>query len=480
MIANYSISAKPSKESYAPAAAESENKSVSPESLPVLANPDSPTTEAETEAETLSPTNFSVPPSANIPDVETKSDETLSQENISTLSDSDEPTDIQTKGEENLSQELASSPSVNIDPTLETKGDENISTSLSPSNADNSVPDTGDMDGLYQENTSLPPSKAVPPAVETKESTEDLFQENTSLPPSPSVHVPDVETKEDENVSQENLSSEETKGNETLSQENAFVPSSPPSLAPAYADTPVLETSDNGSFTQENQSPVTYVNSPAPETREQDITTQDYPSATPPNTESQNSENLPKLNDYSSLPKIAVPGPSEALSFPEADPTIQMTPSNDKTFGLAPTREQDITTQDYPSTTPPNTESQNSENLTKLNDYSSLPKIAVPGPSEAPSFPEADPTIQMTPSNDETFGLAPTSHHTILPFNYRAEDEPVEPYEDEDDSWNGVHGAVAGVLVGACVVGVGGFAYQKRKKDNIRAQYECLANKGGV
>ncbi|XVE96712.1 hypothetical protein REPUB_Repub02eG0246600 [Reevesia pubescens] len=360
LLANYSISAKPFDRSYAPAASEPENKSVYQESLPVLPNPDSPTIEAEAIAETLSPTYFSVPPIANIPDVETKSDETISQENISTLSNADEPTDLQTKGEENLSQELAaSSPSVNTDSTIETKGDENISTSLSPSNVDNSVLDTRDMDNLSHENTSLPLSKADTPA---------------------------AQTKEDENVSQENLSYEETKGNEILSQENTSVPSSsssPPSLAPAYIDTPALETSDDGSFTQENQSPVTYLNAPAPQTKgEQDFTTQDYPSATPPNTESQNPENAPELNDYNSLPKPAVPAPSEALLFPESDPTIQ-----------------------------------------------------------------------MTPSNDDSFGLAPTSHNTILPFNYRAEDEPVEPYEDEEDSWNGVNGAVAVVLVGACVVG---------------------------
>ncbi|XWS43594.1 hypothetical protein CRYUN_Cryun16bG0117600 [Craigia yunnanensis] len=369
LLANYSISAEPSDQSYALAASESENKSISPESLPVLPNPDSPTTEAEAIAETLSPTYFSVPPSANIPDVETKSDETLSEENVSTLSN-DEPTDLEI---------------------------------------------TKDVDNLSQENN--------PPAVETKESTEDLFQENTSLPPSPSVDVPAVETKEDENVSQENLSSEETKGNEILSQENTSIPSSSPNvdapgveenkspaLAPAYVDTPALETSDDGSFTQDNQSPVTYVNAPAPETKgEQDITTQDYSSATPPYTESQNPENVPEFNDYSSLPKTAVPAPSEALSFPESDPTIL-----------------------------------------------------------------------MTPSNDDKFGSAPTSDNTIFPFNYRAEDEPVEPYEDEEDSWNKVNGAVAGFLVGACVIGVGGFVYQKRKKDNIRAQYECLAKKGEV
>ncbi|KAK6244727.1 hypothetical protein QUC31_011136 [Theobroma cacao] len=422
ILANHSISATTSEQSYAPAASESENKSLSLESLPFLPNPDSPTTEAEAVAETLSPTYFSFPPSSNIPDVETKPNETLSQENVSNLSNADEPS-LETQGEQKLFQDLASPPSVD-DPTLESnKGDENISTSLSPSNVDNSVLDTRDMDNLSQENTSLPPSKADPPAVETKES-EDLFQENTSLPPSPSVDTPAVETKEDENVSQENLFSAENKDNEIPSQENTSVPSSyspnvdatsleenkSPAVAPAYVDnTPALDTSDDGSFTQENHSPVTYVNTPAPETKgEEDITSQDYSSVTPPNTESQNPENVPELNDYSSLPKTAVPAPSEAVSFPESDPTIQ-----------------------------------------------------------------------MTPSNDETFGLAPTSHQTILPFNYRAEDEPVEPYEDED-SWNGVNGAVAGVLVGACVIGVGGFIYQKRKNDNIRAQYTCLAKKGGV
>ncbi|EOY07829.1 Uncharacterized protein TCM_022153 [Theobroma cacao] len=393
ILANHSISATTSEQSYAPAASESENKSLSLESLPFLPNPDSPTTEAEAVAETLSPTYFSFPPSSNIPDVETKPNETLSQENVSNLSNADEPS-LETQGEQKLFQDLASPPSVD-DPTLESN----------------------------KENTSLPPSKADPPAVETKES-EDLFQENTSLPPSPSVDTPAVETKEDENVSQENLFSAENKDNEIPSQENTSVPSSyspnvdatsleenkSPAVAPAYVDnTPALDTSDDGSFTQENHSPVTYVNTPAPETKgEEDITSQDYSSVTPPNTESQNPENVPELNDYSSLPKTAVPAPSEAVSFPESDPTIQ-----------------------------------------------------------------------MTPSNDETFGLAPTSHQTILPFNYRAEDEPVEPYEDED-SWNGVNGAVAGVLVGACVIGVGGFIYQKRKNDNIRAQYTCLAKKGGV
>ncbi|XVF07920.1 hypothetical protein REPUB_Repub06bG0180700 [Reevesia pubescens] len=50
------------------------------------------------------------------------------------------------------------------------------------------------------------------------------------------------------------------------------------------------------------------------------------------------------------------------------------------------------------------------------------------------------------------------------------QDKPWDDH-DEEDSWNGVNEAVAGVLVGACVIGVGGIVYQKRKKDNIRAQY---------
>ncbi|XVE76190.1 hypothetical protein DITRI_Ditri12bG0153200 [Diplodiscus trichospermus] len=360
LLANYGISAQPSdKKSHAPPASESANKS-------------------------------------SVPDVKTKSDKTLSQGD-----------------QKNLSQELASPSSVH-DPNLETKGDENVSTSLSPSNVDNSVLDTRDMDNLPQKNTSLPPSKAGPPAVGTKDSsTEGLFQENTSVPP-PSVEAPAVATKEDENVSQQ-----QTKGNEVLARENTYVPSSSPimdspgveenkssALAPAYIDTPALETSDRGSFTQGNQSSVTYVNNAtAP------VAAQDYSSATPPNTETQNVENVPELNNHSSLPKTAVPSPSKAVSFPEPDPTIQMTPSNE----------------------------------------------------------------------GSTFGLAPTSDHpTILPFNYRAEDEPVEPYGDEEDSWNGMNGAVAGALVSACVVGVGGFVYQKRKKDNIRAQYHCLDKKEGV
>ncbi|XVF76455.1 hypothetical protein PTKIN_Ptkin13bG0267500 [Pterospermum kingtungense] len=374
-LANYGVSANPSDQSNAPA--------VSPESLPHLLT---------TEAETLSPTYTS--------DVETKSNETPSQQTISTLSinaGEPSPTDIQTKGEEILiSQELASPPVSVNDPTLETKADENISSSLSPnSNVDNSVLDIRDMDSLSQDNTSLPPSEAIPEAV----------------PPPPSVDVPPVGT-----VQGETLSSEETKGNDILSLENTYVPSSSPpgveeSISPALASdsvdsTPVLETSDDGSFTQENQSSVPYVNAPAP--AEQEITTLDYSSATTPTTETP--ENVPELiNDDSSLPKTAAPAPSEAFSL----------------------------------------------------------------------LPESDPTT--VPSNDETFGLGPTSsHNTILPFNYRAEDETVEPYEEEEDSWNGGNGAVAGVLVGACVIGVGGFVYQKRKKDNIRAQYQCLAKRGGV
>ncbi|MBA0858634.1 hypothetical protein Goshw_029055 [Gossypium schwendimanii] len=319
LLANYSISTKPS-EQHAP-------------------SPDSPTF-------------FAVPPSANIPDVETKSNETISQENVSTLSNADEPTDLQTKGEETLSdQQPASSQSINVDPTLETNGDNNIPTSLSPPIVDNSVLDTRVMDSVSQENTSVPLLKADPPAAETKESgiIEDLFQENTSLPPSPNVDVPNVETNE---------------------EKNTLVPSSP------YIDTPAFETSDDGSFTQENLSPP------------------------PSNTVSEYPEDVPQLNDYSSLPNNIVPAPSEALSYPESD----------------------------------------------------------------------------------TFSSAPTSNqHTILPFNYRAEDEPVEPYEEEEeDSWNGVNGAVAGVLVGVFVIGVGGFVYKKRKNDNVRAQYHSLAKKEGV
>lgn len=312
LLANYSISTKPSQQ-HAP-------------------SPDSPT-------------YFAVPPSANIPDVETKSNETLPQENVSTLSTADEPTGLQNKGQQTLSdQQPVSSPSINVDPTLETNGDNNIPASLSPPIVDNTVLDPRDMDSVSQGNTSVPLLKADPPAAETKES-EDLFQENTSLPPSPNVNVPNVETNE---------------------ENNTLVPSSSP-----YIDTPAFETSDDGSFTQENLSP-------------------------PPS----NTEDVPQLNDYSSLPNNIVPAPSQALSYPESD----------------------------------------------------------------------------------TFNSAPTSNqHTILPFNYRAEDEPVEPYEEEEeDSWNGVNGGVAGVLVGACVIGVGGFVYKKRKNDNVRAQYHSLAKREGV
>ncbi|KAK8553795.1 hypothetical protein V6N13_072733 [Hibiscus sabdariffa] len=221
------------------------------------------------------------------------------------------------------------------------------------------------MDSVSQENTPVPLSNADPPAAETKESSiEDLVQENASLPPT-------VETKEEGN---------------NISQESTWVPTSPPpSVSPAYVDTPAFETSDDGSFTQENQSPP--------------------PSNMVP-------ENVPQLNDYNSQPNNIIPAPSEALSYPKLDPTIQSTPSNDDTYDSAPTSNQ----------------------------------------------------------------------HTILPFNYRAEDEPVEPYEEEEDSWNRANGAVAGVLVGACVIGLGGFVYQKRKRDNVRAQYQyqCLGKKEGV
>ncbi|GMI96575.1 hypothetical protein HRI_003326800 [Hibiscus trionum] len=311
LLANHSISTD-SSEQYAPTASESRIKSASSES------------------------DLSVPPSANIPDVVTESNGTLPVENVSTLSNSNEPTDLQTKGEETLiDQELAYSPSVNADPTIETKGsDDNILTSPSPSPSsprsidDNSVLDTRDMDGLSRENVPVPLSKADPPAAETKEEGNNVAQENTLAPSS-----------------------------------------SPPTLSPAYIDTPGFETSDEGSFTQENQSPP------------------------PSNTVSQTPEIVPQLNDYSSLPIAAVPAASEL------DPSIQSTP------------------------------------------YDSAP--------------------------------------TVFPSNYRAEDEAVEPYEEEEDSWNRANGAVACVLVGACVIGVAGFVYQKRKKDEVRAQvqheYECLA-----
>ncbi|KAL4296405.1 hypothetical protein GQ457_12G010310 [Hibiscus cannabinus] len=273
--------------------------------------------------------------SENIPDVVTESNETLTEENVSTLSDSNEPTDLQTKGEQTLfDQELAPSPSVNADPTIETKGDANIPTSPPPI-VDNSVLDTRDMDSLSQENTSVPLSKADPPAAVTNESSiEDLVQENMSLPPT-------VETEEE--------------GNNV----------SPPLLSPAY-------------------------------------------------TVSESPENVPQLNDYSSLSIAAVPAPSEALSYPVLD---------------------------------------------------------------------SDPTTQSTPSNDETYESAPTSNqHEIFPSNYRAEDMSVEPYQEEEDSWNRANGAVACVLVGAFVIGMGGFVYQKRKKDDVKAQheYECLTKKEGV
>ncbi|XVE61714.1 hypothetical protein DITRI_Ditri06bG0062100 [Diplodiscus trichospermus] len=336
---NYSVSAKPSDQSYASAASESENKSVSSVSLPVLPEPDSPTTEAEAVAETLSPTYFSVPPSVNIPDVETRSSETFSPENVPNLSNADEPTGLQiTRSEENLSQELVSPPSVNIDPTLENKGDENmISTSLSHSIVDNSVLDSRDMD--------------------------NLSEENTSLPPSPSVDVHAVGSKEDEN-------------------------NNSPALAPVYIDTPALETSDDGSFTR-------------------------------------------KFFFLLSM-----------LMLQLQNPKILKTCLNL------------MTTAHY----------QKQQFLHNLRHSFSQNQT---------------PTIQMAPSNDDTFCVAPTSHK-ILPFNYRAENEPVEPYQDEEVSWNGVNVAVAGVLVGAYVIRVGGFAYHNRKKDNIRAQYQCLTKKGGL
>lgn len=98
-LANYrTISAKPSNQAYAPAASESENKSISSESLP---------------AETLSPTYFPVPRTSSILVVETKSNQTLSQYNVPTIPNAYEPiTDhLQiTIAEENLSQDLASPP----------------------------------------------------------------------------------------------------------------------------------------------------------------------------------------------------------------------------------------------------------------------------------------------------------------------------------------------------------------------------------
>ncbi|KAL4340408.1 hypothetical protein GQ457_08G019430 [Hibiscus cannabinus] len=405
LLVNYGISAD-SSEKYAPTASESVNKSTS-----------------------------SVPPGANIPDVVTESNETLPGQNVATLSNSNVTTDLQNKGAQNLSDQLASSPSVNTDPTIQTQGGNNIPTSPSPSPSiiDNSVLDTRDMDSVSQENTSVPLSSADPPATGTKGSgIEDIVQENTSLPPSvetkgdnniissPSPSIIDnsvLDTRDMDSVSQENtpvpLSNADPPAAETkesgiedlvqentslpptvetreegnnVSQENTLVPTSPPpSVSPAYIDTPAFETSDDGSFTQENQSPP--------------------PSNMVP-------ENVPQLNDYNSQPNNIVPAPSEALSYPELDPTIQSTPSNDDTYDSAPTSNQ----------------------------------------------------------------------HTILPFNYRAEDEPVEPYEEEEDSWNRANGAVAGVLVGACVIGVGGFVYQKRKRDNVRAQYQyqCLGKKEGV
>ncbi|GMI71244.1 hypothetical protein HRI_000793700 [Hibiscus trionum] len=366
------------------------------------------------------------PPGANITNIVTGSNETLPGENVSTLSNSNLTTDVQTKGAQNVfDQQLASSPSVNADPTVQTKGDDNISTSPSPS-----ILGTRDTDSVSQENTSVPLSSADPPAAATKGSgIEDIVQENTSLPPtvetkgdnniptSPSPSIVDnsiLDTRDMDSVSQENTSVPfsnadppvaETKESsiEDLVQENTSLPPTvetkeggnnvsrentlvPPSISPAYINTPAFETSDDGSFTQENQSP-------------------------PPS--NMVSENVPQLNDYSSQPNNVVPAPSEALSYPELDPTMQSTPSNDDTYNTAPTSNQ----------------------------------------------------------------------HTILPFNYRAEDEPVEPYEEEEDSWNRANGAVAGVLVGACVIGVGGFLYQKRKKDNVRAhqyQYQCLGKKEGV
>ncbi|XVF07910.1 hypothetical protein REPUB_Repub06bG0179800 [Reevesia pubescens] len=102
---------------------------------------------------------------------------------------------------------------------------------------------------------------------------------------------------------------------------------------------------------------------------------------------------------------------------------------------------------------------------------SSSPIVDVPGVEENKS-----PTL--APANVDTPALETSDDgKNNLAIHYRAEDEPVEPYEDEENSWNGVNEVATGFLVGACVVGVEGFVYQKRKKDNIRTQYQCLANK---
>ncbi|XP_039042154.1 cell wall protein IFF6-like [Hibiscus syriacus] len=374
LLVNYSISTD-STEKYAPPASESENKSTEPTDLQTKGEQNfldqqlasSPSVNADPTIQTKGDNNSPTSPSSSVVDnsvVDTGDMDSLSGENTSVSVSNADPPAAETK-ERGIGVTVQENTS--LPPTVETNGDNNSLTSPSPSIDDNSVLDTRDMDGISQENTSIPLSNADPPAAETKESSnEDLVQENTSLPPT-------VETKEEGN---------------NVSQENTLVPSSPSPFPPAYIDTPAFETSDDGSFTQENQSP-------------------------PPNTVSENPENVPQLNDYNSQPNNVVPAPPEAVSYPELDPTIQSTPSNDDTYDSAP----------------------------------------------------------------------PTSNqHTILPFNYRAEDEPVEPSQEEEDSWNRANGAVAGVLVGACVIGVGAFVYQKRKKDNVRAQYQyqCLGKKEGV
>ncbi|GKV05646.1 hypothetical protein SLEP1_g17633 [Rubroshorea leprosula] len=284
---------------------------------------------------------------------------------------------------------------------------------------DASVLDTRNDENLSQVIISVPPPSSPStvqdsPAVEPK-NIEDLFQENTSLPPSPSyTDVPALDTTDGGSFSQENSSVSSPSLYADGSALSDDVKS--PAISPSYPDTPASEATNGESFSdQGNQYGTSIVYSSAPETKTEADISPEYSSsvaaAPPSNAETtQNPENVPEMNDYISTPKSAAPAQVVQLPFPESD---------------------------------------------------------------------AEPTTQMAPStvNGDGVDLAPISHHTILPFNYRAEDEPVEPYEDEESSWDRMNGALAGVLVGVCVVGVGGFVYKKRK-NNLRAQYESLAKKG--
>ncbi|KAK8685483.1 hypothetical protein V6N13_041483 [Hibiscus sabdariffa] len=287
---------------------------------------------------------------------------------------------------------------------------------------------------------SVSPGANIPDIV--TESNETLPEENVSTP-SDSNEPTDLQTKGEQTlIDQELASSPSVNADTTIETKgDANIPTSPPPIV----DNSVLDTRDMDSLSQENTSvPLSNADPPAAETKESSI------------------EDLFQEN----------------MSLP---PTVET-----EEEGNNVSQENTL----VPSSSPPllspaYTVSESPENVPQLNDYSSLSIAAVPAPSEALSYPvlDLDPTTQSTPSNDETYESASTSNqHEIFPSNYRAEDMTVEPYQEEEDSWNRTNGAVACVLVGAFVIGVGGFVYQKRKKDDVKAhhEYECLTKKEGV